>query len=311
MTLEQTSREGLAVPGERLWRVPSLSLPGPGRLPPAEDLVLYDAVRLFVDRAVAIVPDFAVTDENAPAIAQVCQRLDGIPLAIELAAVRVKVLAVKQIAARLDDRFRLLTRGTQISFRRYQTLRGAIDWSYNLLSDPERVLLRRLSVFAGGWALEAAESICAGGSLDAAAILDLLTSLVDKSLLLAETQSGEARYRLLQTIRQYAWDRLVESNEAADMRKRHRDWYSALAERAAPELWGPRQALWLEHLESEHDNLRAALEWSLAEKDGAEAALGLTGALHFFWVRHGHWSEGAHGPREHWRAVPKYRPQPC
>jgi predicted ATPase/Tfp pilus assembly protein PilF len=287
-----TSREGLGVPGENLWRVPSLSLPDVHRLPPSEDLILYEAVRLFVDRAVATVAGFAVTNENAPAVAQVCQRLDGIPLAIELAAARVKVLAVEQIAARLDDRFRLLTGGSRTVVPRQQTLRAAIDWSYHLLSEPERVLLRSLSVFAGGCTLEAAESVCAGGSTESASILDLLTSLVDKSLVLTETQRGEARYRLLETIRQYGWDRLVESKEAGDVRTRHRDWYLDLAERAEPKFRGPEQVAWLERLETEHDNLRTALEWSKAEEGRAEAWLRLAAALHWFWFMRGDFSEG-------------------
>jgi predicted ATPase len=288
-----TSREGLGVPGEMLWRVPSLSVPEDiCCLPNAKELVLYDAVRLFVDRAVATAPGFAVTSENAPAVAQVCQRLDGMPLAIELAAARVNILAVEQIAARLDDRFRLLTGGSQIVLPRQRTLRAAIDWSYNLLSEPERVLLRRLSVFAGGWTLEAAEAVCGGGSVEADQVLDLLTSLVDKSLVLAEMHHGEARYRLLETVRQYGRDRLVESNEAAPVRTRHRDWYLALAERAEPELRRASQDGWLHRLETEHDNLRAALEWSRIEEGGAEAGLRLAGTLHVFWHMRGYWGEG-------------------
>ena len=287
-----TSREGLGVPGETLWRVPSLSSPDYTRhVPPPEELVLYDAVRLFVDRAVAIAPGFTVTSENGLAVAQVCRRLDGIPLAIELAAARVKVLAVEQIAARLDDRFSLLTGGSQTTLPRHQTLRGAIDWSYNLLSEPERALLRRLSVFAGGCSLQAAERICASGSVETVSVLDVLTSLVDKSLVLAETQHGEARYRLLETVRQYARDRLVEANEEADVRTRHRAWCVTLAEQAPTELRGPRQRLWLERLEVEHDNLRAALAWSRDDPGGAEAALRLAGALTYFWWLQGNWRE--------------------
>ncbi len=287
-----TSREGLGVPGETCWRVPSLSVPEDlGHLPPSEELVLYDAVRLFVDRAVATTPGFTVTRENAPAVARVCHKLDGIPLAIELAAARVKVLAVEQIAARLDDRFRLLTGGSQIVLPRQQTLRAAIDWSYHLLSETERVLLRRVSVFAGGWTLEAAESVCAVGSVVAANILDLLTSLVDKSLVLAETQHGEARYRLLETVRQYARDRVVEAGEEAEVRTRHRAWCVALAEQAGAELRGPRQGVWLERLEVEHDNLRAALAWGRDDPGGAEAMLSLPGALGWFWFLRGYWSE--------------------
>ncbi len=241
----------------------------------------------------ATVPEFTVTRENASAVVQVCHRLDGIPLAIELAAARVKVLTVEQIAARLDDPFRLLTGGSRMVLPRHQTLRGAIEWSYNLLSELERVLLRRLSVFAGGWTLEAAETVCVGGSVEAAAILDLLTSLVERSLVLAETQRREARYRLLETIRQYCWDRLVESGEANDVRKRHRDCYLDLAEQTDRELRGPRPARWIERLETEHDNLRSALEWSKAEKNGAEAGLRLVGALLPFWFRRGHWREAS------------------
>ncbi len=287
-----TSREGLGVPGENFRRVPSLSLPDVRHLPPSEDLVLYEAVRLFVDRAIAPAPEFSVTSENASAVVQVCHRLDGIPLAIELAAARVKVLAVEQIATRLDDRFRLLIGGNRMVLPRHQTLRAAIDWSYQLLSETEQALFRRLSVFAGGWTLETAESVCAGGRVDAVAILDLLTSLVDKSLVLAETHRGEARYRLLETVRQYSLSRLLDSGEADDVRRRHRDWYVALAEQAWPEYFGPRSGQSLERLETEHDNLRAVLEWSRTEKDGAEAALRLAGALGEFWLMHGYWSEG-------------------
>jgi predicted ATPase len=286
-----TSREALGVPGEILWRIPSLSVPDIRRLPASEDLVLYEAVRLFVDRAVAITPGFTVTNENAPAVAQVCQRLDGIPLAIELAAARVKVLAVEQIAARLDDRFRLLTGGGRMVLPRHQTLRAAIDWSYHLLSETERVLLRRLSVFAGGWTLDAAESVCAGGSVDAANILDLLTSLVDKSLVLAEMQRGEARYWLLETVRQYARDRLVEAGEEAEVRTRHRAWYLTLAEHAEVELRGPRQRIWFERLEVEHDNLRTALAWSREDRGSAGALLRLVGALTWYWWSRGNWRE--------------------
>jgi predicted ATPase/class 3 adenylate cyclase len=288
-----TSREGLGVPGESLWRVPSLSMPEDIRhLPPSEELVLYDAVRLFIDRAVAAAPGFIVTNENAPAVAQVCQRLDGIPLAIELAAARVKVLAVEQIAVRLDDRFRLLTGGSRIVLPRQQTLRAAIDWSYNLLSEPERVLLRRLAVFAGGWTLEAAEAICGGGGVEADQVLDLLTSLVDKSLVLAETHRGEARYRLLETLRHYGWDQLFTIREATEIQKRHRTWYVGLAERAEARMHGPEQTTWLNGLEVEHDNLRAALGWSATEADDAETALRLAAALGVFWDLHTHYGEG-------------------
>ena len=289
-----TSREGLGVPGETLWRVPSLSVPEDVRhLPPPEELVLYDAVRLFADRAVATTPGFTVTSKNASALTQVCQRLDGIPLAIELAAARVKVLSVEQIAARLDDRFRLLTGGSHIALPRHQTLVAAIDWSYNLLSEPERVLLRRLSVFAGGWTLEAAETVCAGEGVEARAILDVLTSLVDKSLVPAETQHGEARYRLLETVRQYARDRLVEAGEETGVRARHRDWYLRLAEQAEPELRGSEQELWIERLATEIDNFRSALEWSLMQQSQTGAAMRLAAALWQFWRTRDYSGEGS------------------
>jgi predicted ATPase/class 3 adenylate cyclase len=288
-----TSREGLGIAGETLWRVPSLSVPEDiDHLPSSEELVLYDAIRLFIDRAVATVQDFTVTSENGAAVAQVCRRLDGIPLAIELAAARVKVLAVEQIAARLDDRFRLLTGGSRAALPRHQTLRAAMDWSYGLLLGTEQIMLRRLSVFAGGCTLDAAEAVCSGGDVAADEVLDLLSQLVDKSLVGAETQHGAARYQLLETVRQYGWGRLLDSREAAEVQRRHRDWYLALAERAEPELGRAEQDVWLERLATEHDNLRAALEWSRAEQGGADAELRLAGALQWFWGLWEHWSEG-------------------
>jgi predicted ATPase/class 3 adenylate cyclase len=287
-----TSREALGVTGETTWRVPSLSVPDRQRLPPLDRFTEYEAVRLFIDRAAASEPQFAVTSGNAPAVAQVCHRLDGIPLAIELAAARVKVLTVEQIAARLDDRFRLLTGGSRTALPRQQTLRAAMDWSYDLLSEAERVLLCRLSAFAGGWTLEAAEAVCAGGGVEASDILDLLTQLVHKSLVVATTQSGEARYRLLETVRQYAQDRLLEWGEAADVRTRHRAWYLDLAERADARMRGPEETMWLNRLEVEHDNLRAALGWSTTEEEDAETRLRLATALLLFWTYHTHWGEG-------------------
>ncbi len=288
-----TSREPLGIPAEAIWRVPSLSVPDPSRLPSSpEQPMQYEAVRLFVERAAYSKPGFQVTPSNAALLAQLTHRLDGIPLAIELAAARVKALPVDVLAARLDDRFRLLTSGSWTGLPRHQTLRATLDWSYKLLSEQERILLRRLSAFAGGFALEAAEQICSGNGLDDGDILNLLTHLVDKSLVVFDEWDGHARYRLLETVRQYARDRLQESGEADDVRRRHRDWYLALAEQAYPELRGPRPELWGDRLETEHDNLRAALEWSKAEREGAEAGLRLAGALIWFWHMHGHWSEG-------------------
>jgi predicted ATPase len=292
-----TSREVLNVAGELAWPVPALSAPDPRGLSPHElgpTLIRYEAVRLFIERAVLAQPAFALTHDNAAAVARICHQLDGIPLAIELAAARVKLMAVEQIAARLDDRFRLLTGGSRSALPRHQTLRATIDWSYGLLSEPERTLLQRLSVFAGGWTLEAAEAVCAGEGVAGREVLELQGHLVDKSLVLVEGGAGgEARYRLLATIRQYAADRLVEAGVAGPTHQRHQVWCVALAEVAEPELWGPQQAQWLERLEQEHDNLRMGLEWSLAEEEGGELALRLVGALFRFWGVRGYLSEGS------------------
>src|SRR5579864_607270 len=287
-----TSRESLGIAGELIYRVPSLSLPHPSHIGAPEDLMQYEATRLFVERATFNQPEFTLTQRNAPAVAQVCHRLDGIPLAIELAAARVKVLAVEQIAQRLDDRFRLLTGGSRTAVPRHRTLRAAMDWSYDLLSEKERTVLHRLSVFAGGCSLEAAEAVCSGERILRHEVLDLLTQLTDKSLVVADTQGGEARYRLLETVRQYGRDRLEETEEAADVRRRHFEWYLGLAEQAEPGLRGPAQGNWLKRLEAEHDNLRASLEWAKRETGSVEAGLRLAGALYRFWLLHGHWSEG-------------------
>ena len=287
-----TSREPLSVAGEASYRVPSLSLPDPQQPPSPETINQYAAVRLFVERAVFYQPRFAVTTANAKAIAEVCRRLDGIPLALELAAARVRVLTVEQIGARLDDRFRLLTGGARTALPHHQTLRAAIDWSHDLLADGERALFRRLSVFVGGFTLDAAEGVCADGAIASTLILDLLTRLVDKSLIGVDVGSGaEARYRLLETVRQYAVDRLVESGEAAAVRTRHRDVFLALAERAEPELQGPDQKIWLDRLAVELDNLRAALEWCRTDPEGPDAGVRLAGALWWFWEVRGHWTE--------------------
>jgi predicted ATPase/class 3 adenylate cyclase len=286
-----TSREALGIPGEVLWRVPSLGLPDPLHSESLEQLMRSDAVCLFLDRAALSQPGVAATSSNVDAIVQVCTRLDGIPLAIELAAARVQVLAVDQIAARLDDRFRLLVRGSRTGLARQQTLRATMDWSYELLTDSERAVLRQSSVFVGGWTLEAAEKVCAGQQVQSADVLDLLAQLATKSLIIVDTEGKEARYRQLETVRHYARDRLQESGEAASIRERHRDWYLALGECAAPELVGGRQAAWLDRLEIEHDNLRAALNWSV-ERGEAEAGLRLAGAIWRFWLMRGYLAEG-------------------
>jgi predicted ATPase/DNA-binding SARP family transcriptional activator len=280
-----TSRQPLGLVGEAVWPVPPLSLPDLRRLPPTEHLLQSEAIRLFVERARLAQPDFALTSRNAAAVAQICHRLDGLPLAIELAAARVKLLSAEQIAARLDDRFRLLSGGSRTA-PRHQTLRAAMDWSYELLSEAERTLFNRLAVFAGGWTIEAAEALSDGD------VLDLLSSLVDKSLALAEPDStGAVRYRLPETLRQYGRERLADSGEAEQILRRHAAFFLMLAEQAEPELLGPEQAAWLGRLEREHENLRAALAWA-RERGDAEAALRLAGAMWFFWLQRGYWSEG-------------------
>jgi non-specific serine/threonine protein kinase len=294
-----TSRETLGIAGESAFGVPSLSVPDPGRLlpvgaggNPASDLLPYEGVRLFVERALAVQPNFKLTNANAPAVAQICFRLDGIPLAIELAAARVKALSVEQIAARLDDRFRLLTGGSRTALPRHQTLQALIDWSYELLPEAERVLLRRLSVFAGGWTLEATEAVCGGDGIQADDVLDLLTRLVDKSLVLVEERNGEARYRMLDTIQQYAREKALGSGDAARVRARHLDFFVRLANEAESRLRSAEQLAWLNRLEAEHDNLRTAMGWIQGSSEATEPGLRLAGALFWFWLLRGHANEG-------------------
>ncbi len=285
-----TSREAVGVEGELTFRVPSLSVPDLQRLPPLEQLIHHEAVRLFTERARWSLPTFAVTSQNAGAVAQVCVQLDGMPLALEMAAARVKVLTVEQIATRLDDRFRLLRAGSRTALPRHQTLRAAMDWSHDLLSERERVLFRRLSVFAGGFTLEAAEAICAGDGIGKNEVLEVLTQLVDKSLVGVEGENGKVRYRLLETVRQYGHDKLHESEESGRVLGRYRDFFLAFVERAEPELRGPEQEVWLHRLEVDYPNLRVALELSLEQE--AEAGLRLASALWRFWEVRGRLSEG-------------------
>jgi predicted ATPase/DNA-binding CsgD family transcriptional regulator len=286
-----TSREALGITGEVAWLVPSLSLPDLRRLPDIESLPRYESARLFVERAVAVKPTFALTEQNAVAVAQVCYRLDGIPLAIELAAARAKVLSVEQIADRLDDTFGLLSAGSRTAMPRQRTLYATMDWSHELLPDEERALFRRLSVFVGGFTLEAAESVCAGEDLERGEVLELLSHLVDKSLVLVAEQDREARYRLLETVRQYVREKLSESDEEGQVQERHAGYYLALAEEAEPELKGAGQVAWLERLEREHDNLRAAMRWLLGRGELEEAAR-LGWALWLFWGIRAHFAEG-------------------
>jgi non-specific serine/threonine protein kinase len=287
-----TSREGLDIAGELTYSVPGLSLPDPRGRPNLERLRQFEAVRLFIERASFSRPGFVMTEKNAPAVALVCASLDGIPLAIELAAARVKGLSVEQIATRLGDRFRLLTDRSPTALPRHQTLRATMDWSYGLLTEPERVLLCRVSVFAGGFTLEAAEEICGGNGVDQTEVLDLLLRLVDRSLVGAKDRGNQSWYQLLETVRQYAWQKLVEAGDADEMQERHLTWYLGLAEQAAGKFRGPEQQVWLDRLETEHDNLRAALEWSKTESGNAEKRFRLVAALAMFWNFHGYWSEG-------------------
>lgn len=286
-----TSREMLGIAGERALVVPSLSLPDLSKPPSVELLSQYEAVTLFAERAVAVVPNFALTQENSVAIAKICQLLDGIPLAIELAAARLRMLPVEQVAARLDDSFRLLTGGSRTVLPRHRTLQALIDWSYELLTEAEQVVFRRLAVFAGGWTLEAAEAVCVGEEIKTDEVFDLLAHLLDKSLVPAEEPNKTARYRMLETIRQYSLAKLAASGEADAVRKRHADYYLVLTGEGKfinPQLRQP----WNEHIEVEYDNMRAALAWSHSVEGSAELELGLANALGDFWGGHGYWEEG-------------------
>ncbi len=285
-----TSREPLGVPGELRYPVPPLALP-PRSLPAAE-MAQFDAIQLFVERARAVVPDFALTPDNAAVVAGICHWLDGLPLAIELASARVNVLTVEQIAARLDDRFGLLGAATHVTRSRHRTLRAAINWSYDLLPTPEQVMLRRLSVFAGGCSLATAEPVCAGDGVEREHVLDVLSSLVDKSLVVAHTlQRGEARYSMLETIRQYAHEQLRASGAWSATHDRHLQCFLQLAEDTVPKLRGRYQQLWLNWLEGEYDNIRAALAWSL-ERGRIEAGLRIANAIYQFWTVRDYVQEG-------------------
>jgi predicted ATPase/DNA-binding SARP family transcriptional activator/Tfp pilus assembly protein PilF len=301
-----TSREALNIAGEMLWQVPTFAVPDPAKTGMLDGLLAFESVRLFIERATAIQPSFALTYENAQAIAQICHQLDGIPLAIELAAARVKVLSVEQIATylarALGARFELLTQGSRVALPRHQTLRATIDWSYNLLDEAERTLFRRLSVFRGGFTLETIEQIVLPemheqghegevGESSSPTLLELLTQLVDKSLVIAEPQGEEKRYRLLETLREYAQERFSTPDELAALQQRHATFFLQMAEQAATELLGIRQHSWLIQLELEHPNLRVALDYLIAKEDG-ENALRLASALYYFWDSRGYMSEG-------------------
>jgi predicted ATPase/DNA-binding SARP family transcriptional activator len=291
LSILATSREPLGVDGEAIETVPPLSLPPAEGEDSVAVLLQSEAVRLFVERVAAVTPAFRLTAETGPAVGRICRRLDGIPLAIELAAARARVLSVDEIARRLDDRFGLLVGGPRTAPARHQTLRAALDWSYESLNPAESALLRRLSVFAGGLVLQAAEEVCGASGTD---VLEALSGLVDKSLVLVDGSGGTTRYRLLETVRQYAAERLVEHGEQDGLRARHLTWAADLAATAEAALDRGDQAAWLKVLDAEHDNLRVALDWAATATapQAAEAGARLAAALWRFWEVRGHLSEG-------------------
>jgi non-specific serine/threonine protein kinase len=287
-----TSREALKVAGERHYRVPSLPVPDLAHLPAPERLADSAAVALFLARTREQRPEFALTAQNARAVAQVCSRLDGIPLAIELAAARVGSLSVEGIAARLDDRFHLLTGGTRDALPRQRTLRATLDWSYDLLGEAEQALLDRLSVFAGGWTLAAATVVCAGEGVEDWEVLDLLDRLVNKSLVQTVEADGEARYGLLETVRQYAQARLGEAQEEQVLQERHLAWLAQHCEAIIAGWSTTDQAAVLRHLDAELENIRSTLVWGLGPNGDAVAALRLASALSRYWTTRGLVGEG-------------------
>ena len=287
-----TSREALRIEGEQNYPVAPLSLPDPESSVDVEAAGRSEAVRLFVERARLVRPGFALDERTTPVVAEICRRLDGIPLALELAAARMKVLAVGDVRTRLDDRFRLLTGGSRTALARHQTLRATIQWSYDQLTSDEQRLLRGLSVFAGGWTLEAATAV-GGGGHDELQVLDLLTALTEKSLVIVDwAPTGESRYRFLETVRQYALEQLQQAQEVEAWRNDHLGYMRVLAERAEPELIGPHQDTWFRLLETEHENLLAALAWCEHAEGGAETGMRMGGALWRFWWYGGHFSLG-------------------
>lgn len=300
-----TSREPLGLPYEKVWFVPPLAVPKVEPLVSLEQLEKSEAIQLFVERARTVLPDFELDEHNALMVAQICRRLDGIPLALELTAARVKMLDIEQIATRLEDGLQLLSHGSRETPPRHQTMRAALDWGYDLLSPHEQSLFRRLSVFAGGFTLESVEDICSNASQTASPLsdkdeitvsdaLDLLSDLVDKSMVLIAEREPRmpVRYRLLEPIRQYALEKLHAAGEEATSRNRHLDYFVRFVEQAEPELKGENQLLWLKHLNKEQDNLRAALTWSTSGASRSVAGLRLARALSHLWHQQGYWSEG-------------------
>jgi predicted ATPase/DNA-binding CsgD family transcriptional regulator len=287
-----TSREAIGVEGEIRLLVPPLSVPEQVRTPSSEELEGYESVRLFVERARERDPSFSLSPKNTLAVTEICRRLEGIPLAIELAAARVGTLSIEQISQRLEGSLELLTRGGRTAVPRQRTLKGTLNWSHELLSEPERILFRKLSVFAGGWTLESSEAVASGESVAEREVLDLLSGLVEKSLVVAKgSDEGGVRYRLLEPIRQYARENLERSGRAGAVRRRHAEFFLTLAEAGDLGLWGPDQHRWLERLKPDHDNMRAALSWA-SERGDVELSLQLAGSLRRFWQAQGQYSEG-------------------
>jgi predicted ATPase len=286
-----TSRERLGMAGELTYRVPSLTVPGANETLTPETVSPYEGVRLFVDRAKLVRPDFDLTDENASSVASICARLDGMPLAIELAAPRLRSMSVDELSQRLDQRFALLTDGSRTALPRHRTLRSTIDWSHDLLTDVEQAMLRRVSAFAGGWTLAAAEHVCTGDGIEKSDTIGLLTSLADKNLILTDEHEGATRYRMLETIHQYALGRLGETDEETQWRNRHFAWVLALAEESYQALVGPQQGLWIDRMTREIDNVRAALQWAIDEK--LADAFRIAPNLALWWVRRASLSEAS------------------
>jgi predicted ATPase len=319
LKLMVTSRVVLHLSGEQEYTVPSLAVPRPIASGQAQPSLAYlsscGAVGLFIQRARRVKPNFQLTAQNAPAVAEICVRLDGLPLALELAAARVKLFPPQALLQRLGQRLQMLTGGAHDLPARQQTLRNAIDWSFNLLTADEQILFRQLGVFVGGWTVEAAEAVCGSAGDFHGDVLDGLASLVDKSLVQQqEMAEGESRFTMLETLRAYAWERLEASGQAGALQRAHAMYYLDLAETAAPELHGAQQVTWSERLELEHDNLRAALTWSQQAEDGIdpparEVGLRLTVALSFFWLCAAIIPRGAHGWRSRWNGV-KARQRP-
>ena len=279
-----SSRDYLQIAGEAVYHLPTLSVPDAQQRIDIDSLIQHEAVRLFVDRASAARRDFSLNAKNAIAVVDICRRLDGIPLAIELAAARVRALTVDTIAARLSDRFRLLVTGDQTVLPRQRTLRALIDWSYDLLAEAERILFQRLSVFAGGWTLEATEAVCADERLHESDVLDLLSHLVEKSLVVLE---ANGRYRMLDTVCHYAQEKAAESGEQAPARARHLEFFLTFAERARPELAGSEQGEWLSRLDLDHENLLSANAWSRGSENAGVLGLRLVHALRTYWITRG------------------------